>query len=301
MNEPPPIDVSRARTTFKAIKTLDLSGAPMPLIDDLVNKLITGYAVIAPIFEPGLRLFRARICDRPFHGRELLYPPPLVTRLGRCNREGQPVLYCATSRQAAYFEIRPQLGDKVVVSEWQTTKPLRVNHIGYVPATFARLGTSRQYAGWSDAPAVVPDSMTEIANTLADLFTEIVPPSEEYRYTLTAALATKFMQGDLFDGIIYPTIVMRANADNFALKPSFVDTGMRFVKAELATIDRVHEFSYDITVVDTAGRLLDGDAIDWKGRGDQWVIRENGGALVMVAQNGKWVAYDLRGNIVEPE
>src|ERR1044071_4743131 len=95
-SELPPFDMFAAETALEAIHALNRDEATLEYIDQLVNQAITGYAVRAPIFEPGLTLFRARICERPTHVRELLYPPPHLTPLGRCNHEGLPLLYCAT-------------------------------------------------------------------------------------------------------------------------------------------------------------------------------------------------------------
>ena len=94
---------------------------------------------------------------------------------------------------------------------------------------------------------------------------------------------------------------MRANADNFALKLPYARDHLRFQRAEYARIDKVQDFAFNTTVLDTATELGADGSICWKGRLDQWSIREPGGELIFSAEDGRWVARDKFGKIVEPE
>jgi hypothetical protein len=295
-----PLDILAARKALSALAAIDLCAATIEVIEQQLAPVLRGYTVETPRFNPGLRLYRSRISDRPSNIRDLLYPPAEVTPLGRCNKEKYPLLYCSTSRHAAYFESRPELGLTISVSEWRTTESLLVNHVGYVPSAFQRMGTNRANAGWSDKPAVIPQGMAEIATAIADLFTQSIPANEEYRYKLTAALAAKLIQGDLFGGLMYPTVAMSANADNLALKPSFVDTSLEFVRVELATIDRVRDFAYDVTIFDSACAASSEGTLEWRGRNDQWTL-QSGSQLTLVEEDGGWVAYDQDGKLVPPD
>ena len=94
---------------------------------------------------------------------------------------------------------------------------------------------------------------------------------------------------------------MSANADNFALKPSYVDEHLRFEKAEFIRIDRVHDRQkLEVTVLDTAVEVTESKAILWRGRRDRWQLRNKGDMLMFCVENGEWVACDPEGNIVEP-
>ena len=93
---------------------------------------------------------------------------------------------------------------------------------------------------------------------------------------------------------------MSGNADNFALKPAFADEHLSFQKAELVRVDAVRDSGYDIKVLDTATKLGPKGEILWRGRGDQWVIKD-GDALRLAVENGKWVGRDGAGEVVEPE
>jgi hypothetical protein len=89
-----------------------------------------------------------------------------------------------------------------------------------------------------------------------------VSKGSEEIYKLSSAIAECLFADDIFNGLIYPTVEMRANGDNLALKLRYADKNLRFLKAEYARIDAVSGFTYKITVLDFAtplapdGRLL---------------------------------------------
>jgi hypothetical protein len=176
-----------------------------------------------------------------------------------------------------------------------------VNQVGYTRQAFDALGSLRPSAGWSLEPADIPTGQgnEEIAEFLGELFTRPVARGDEHAYKLTVAVAEKLFSDDLFDGLLYPTVPMRANADNFALKPRYADKHLRFLGAEFARIDSERDFAYDITVLDTAAELGADGTIRWRGRLEQWVLSK-GEQLTFTAENGEWVARDASGNVVEP-
>lgn len=120
-------------------------------------------------------------------------------------------------------------------------------------------------------------------------------------YKLSVAIAEKLFSDDMFDGLLYPTVQMQANADNLAIKPRYADSHLKFLKAEFARINAVREIALDIDVLDTAVELEADGKIVWRGRRDQWVLREQGDQLTLSVENGRWVARDNIGRIVDPE
>lgn len=284
---------------MEEIRALRLEHTTIENLLALLEPILRGYAVEAPRFESGITLFRSRICGKPGNINDLWAPPPHLTPLGRVNRSGSPVLYCCTSRGAPFFESRPREGETVAIARWITTAPLLVNHVGYSKATFNAFASVRQQAGWGPRPANHPNEA--VSNFLAKIFTRIVPAGSEHEYKLSVAIAEKLFADDIFDGLLYPTVAMRANADNFALKLRYANDNLRFQKAEYARIERVRDFAFDITWLDTATELEEDGAIRWKGRLDQWVIREPYGQLTFTAQDGDWIARNRTGEIVQPE
>jgi hypothetical protein len=213
------------------------------------------------------------------------------------------MLYCSTARQGPFFECQPSEGDTLTLVSWRTTAPILVNHVGYTKDAFAALESNRMHASWGPGP--IPhfplEGVPEIAAFLAEQFTRRVAKGNEHYYKVTVAVAEHLFQAAIFDGLLYPTIVMQANCDNFAIKPAYVEVNLQFRRAEFVRIDRVKEFAFDITVLDTATKLDPDGTICWKGRLDQWVLRNQGDTLIFTAENGNWVARDPSGRTVEPE
>jgi len=179
---------------------------------------------------------------------------------------------------------------------------MMVNHVGYTEPTFKALGSKRPHAGWSSEPAFIPGDNANrfIAEFLSEAFARRVAVDSEYEYILTIAIAEKLFSHGLFDGLLYPSIALWANADNFALKANYVDNNLRFIKAEYAGINDVQDNLFKVTPLDTATELSADGTIVWKGRPDQWVIRP-GEQFKFAAENGKWVVRDAFGKIVDPQ
>src|ERR1700687_2346330 len=156
-----------------------------------LRPLFDGHIVHAPLFDPGLRLFRGRVYKKPVNVRELWYPPPDRTPMGRANPQGSPVLYCCTLREVLFFESRPEVGPTVAIANWETTERLLANHVGYGSDAFQRLGSKRKYASWLDGPRPGPIDAVNLGinDFLAESFTRRVPKGSEEMYKLTVAIA----------------------------------------------------------------------------------------------------------------
>ncbi len=258
------LDVAAARSAIETIRTLDLNGTSIDEIKELLTPIFRGYVVKAPCFNLGLPLYSGRLGDKSANISELSYPPARLTPIGLANRPKEPVLYCCTAREAVFFELQPKVGDTVALAHWVTTAPLMVNYVGYTRRVLDALGSTRPVASWGSEPSAPTGDQQEIMDFLSDVFTQIVPPGEEQLYNkLTVAVAENLFAGDPFDGLLYPSVRMRANADNIALKRRFVDDHLRFLKAEFIRIDAIREFDYDITLLDTAPEITTNGTIEW--------------------------------------
>jgi len=282
--------------TLERLSSADLSGESVENLVEVIGPLTAGLRLTAPRFRPGIMLFRGRLGERCNHRDELTYPPESLVGLGRANRYGSPVFYGATARSAVFFEVPNGVGDQLLVSRWRTVETLLVNHLGYTVTVFEELGSNRDRAGWDGktSPMEGNDEFRDALETLGKLFAS----RDSGRYKLTAALAEFFMRPP-FEGLIYPTIAMRANADNFALKPNWVDRGLEFIGVELVRIDAINGFERDVTIVDYATGRADG-SLHWKGRAPNWKLKEKDEELLFTAEQGVWVARDTEGNIVDP-
>ena len=148
---------------------------------------------------------------------------------------------------------------------------------------------------------------------LAAEFSRVVEPGSEHEYKLSIAIAEKLLgplntenggstipAGSQFGGLIYPALAMSANADNLALLPEIVDQHLDLEQVEYIRVeDKTSETQFQVTVLDFANSWGSDGSIEWKGRRPQWQIQA-GEAVQVSVENGRWVARDVNGEIIEP-
>lgn len=258
-----------------------------------MKPLFVGYTLRAPIYEPGLKLHRDRVCnEKPNNIKDITYPPAkLITKYQRVNRPGQSVFYCCAGRRVPFFECFVKTGDKFILSQWKTVSRLLVNNIGYLNDNIMGLQ---------------PKSLDElkeanilIRNFIDEEFTKIVDKGKEYLYKITIALAEKHFSDDVFNGLLYPSIAIKARSDNLALKPNYVDKNLMIERVEFIQIISVKGFEYKIKVLDLATSFGKDGSIKWKGHPGKWYLKKKGDELILAVENGRWVARDKYGKIIE--
>jgi hypothetical protein len=297
--------LTELQSLIVAIRDMDLENIEINTIKRLFNRVMDGWKVGVPKFNPGLSLFRARELGsdhKPYsHLRDLSYPPAAVATIQRANREHEPLLYCATGRNSLFFELRAQVGSRLAIVHYKTTATLTLNRIGFTPETFKALKSTRkipdygqlQVAQYSDRDKVVNDFLSEI-------FCQPVRGSEKWRYKLSIAIAEILLNSPLFDGLIYPTIPMFGNMDNLVLKPSYADRYLEPEYAEVLQVVSVEDANLNCVVEDEARSFAADGKVNWLGRRGEWTLRNKGEQLVFEAMNGHWVARDERGQVVHP-
>ncbi len=298
LRKKPTLSIKRAKELIEAIESLDLRSTEI----EKILKLLTPLSDLerqVPAFSPGLILYRTRICGKPTQSCDLLYPPPqCVQDFGRANLPDKPLFYCCNSREAPFYELRPKVGQTAVISCWTTTARLIARPVGYTQQTFNRLNLKGDYKmNWAG------DVNQAVNEFFEKAFTRMVSQDEKHLYKLSAAIAQVHFGRRNRDplGIMYPSIPLQANAINFALKPQYVDLNLRFVRAEFVRIDAAHDSTFDITILDVANELSTSGSIAWKGQTDLWVLRNKGDQLTFTIENGKHIARDRNGLIVDME
>lgn len=301
-----PSTLEEVATAIREIESLDLRSCSIEESRAKLKPFFQGYIVVAPIFNPGMLVFRARKVDehRPELLSEIAAPPAPKSLVNqRCNRSGQPLFYCSSDRSGPFFELHAREGDRMVLSTWKTTKPLLTNRVGFTPAAFTALGSVRECPKWGSDPEKYTETELnqKIENFLAEKFTQDIHAGEEDLYKLTIAITEELIPGELFGGLLYPTIPMNGNGDNLALKPAFVSGGLSFVRAEYLVVKRIEGMKMEFDVLDTAISSDENDSILWKGHADRWTLKKKGDMLTFTAENGRWVVRDPSGNLVEPD
>ena len=290
---------------IKKLKEMDLQNVDVESLKQHIHNINKGYELTSPIIPVGNKLYRGVLWkEKPVNVSQLSYPPPeSVNKFHRAGRTNQPLFYCSFVRDAVFHELRVYAEDKLVVSEWETVSSLIVNNVGYYPEVLEKLGASRTMPYWYNEqhPEAIEENK-QVRQFFTDEFTKIVPPGQEHLYKLSVAIAEIHFGFDMFDGLIYPAMAMRGNADNMAIKPSSVDNKLVLKKVEYYQITECcKDGGYRIRMLDFANSFSKNGQIEWKGRLPHWVLRKRGEALKVAVENGKWVARNLNGETVEQE
>ena len=277
--------LAEVQNRIAAIEAIRAGECDIEELKEQIRWLIGGSRKEMLLYDPGLSLFRGRIIDKkPSSIRELQAPLPEFVKVHqRCNRMGQPMFYCSASMNIPLHEIGIEVGDYVVLSEWKTTTDLIVNQVGYCEEVFKSLGATRQLPDMTPTDLKPADQgleiATEVMNFLSRTFTLKVADGEEDQYRTSIAIAEMLLAGDdlvqfrnakWIGGLQYPTLAMKANGENFALKLQFAYQNLAFIRAHYI---RVVSINYDRTFmtsqnIDTANSIgCDGD-LNWSGRCD---------------------------------
>lgn len=280
---------------IRALQALDLKAADFAELRRLTMALGKGQLIQAPIYKPGIMLFRARIvAERPKSIVELGIPPPdKVADFGRANLPGQPVLYLNTLRNAVFFEVSPAAGAHLAVSHWESVADLLMFPVGYSETVFDELRSNRTLPslGNTQHPRFNHPTNARLQAFFAQEFTKQVRRGEPWQFKFAAAVACNALETENIDGVMYPTVAMRANSDNFAIKRSSL-CKVRLVKAEYVRVDSVGDFSFTATVLNVATDF-DGQSINWQGT-PRWTLGP-GEMVKVVVENGQWRVYGIDG------
>ncbi len=257
------LSLAEGKDIIASLRGLDLRKVDVELIKQNITSLITGYAKSAPIIPKGVHFYRGVIGDtRPQNKSALTYPDPgKITYYQRANRPGSSLFYCSNMRNVPLFELNLQPAQYVAISKWRTGGPMIVNNIGYTDTVLRNMGSGRKAPLWiRDGPPIIDTKQNRlIEEYLSEEFTRVVRSGQEHEHKITVAIAEKLMGGAIinkdgskieFAGIIYPTIAMKGNADNLAIKPSFVDTRLTIEEVEYLRINtRSEDYEYNVTIV----------------------------------------------------
>ncbi len=294
---------------ISTLECVDLTAASIEEIKEILRPLFTGYTLNSPMLSAGLDFYRGVMYNtKPDSISFLSYPPQELAKENRASRKNHPFFYSATSREVPIFELGLVEGDTFVLSRWKTKKELLVNNIGYTDENFKTLNSNRESPKWNNGDnhtATKNELNTYVQNYLAKAFSQIISKSNPNLYKLTIAIAEKHYSEDensnvLFGGILYPTIPMNANGDNLVIRQSFVDEGnLEFMEAEWIKVKNMHDFKFDVDVLDWANSISSTGIIEWKGRIQLWDIFPDEGFYFAI-ENGRQIGKNRYGETIQP-
>jgi hypothetical protein len=159
----------------------------------------------------------------------------------------------------ALAEIEAGPHNTVVISEWVTQDRMIVQDLGFEEAAFQRFGVDLKLrVAQVKGKGSISSGALEARHFISDAFLQ----DGEENYALTAAIAEVFTQSDAIAGIRYPSLALNGRADNFALRPDYVQHHMRLESATFFQITGcpeagVYDFNpiADLTSIDETGSL----------------------------------------------
>jgi hypothetical protein len=270
---------------------------------------LRGYVVAIKPMVPTRPFFRGVRCgDRPTNIRRISFSPEeKVIRYGRLNRCHQSRFYACTGEPVVFYELHAQQGDCIAVSEWELLEPLWMSNIGFHPQALRRLGAQEQHIlRRYPVTHAIPDQTRrndKLSEQISKTFTEDVREGHEYKYKQSIAIIESMSELDLpfpepapdlprmkkVAGAVYPTIRMRAAADNIALLPEFVESSLRLMSVRYVRVESADETqsAFKLLSIAVATTFPNGE-IEW---------RENTGPEIdrtkyISLQDGHWELRD---------
>ncbi len=286
------------------LENLDYRTASIKEIEDLLFPLFKGFRMTVPSFDPGVYLYRSRICkDKPKHIAELSYPPPqFISEYGRANDIGQPMFYGSISKNVPFFELNAKTGDRLILSIWKTKAKLLLNHIGFSENVSQLLQSGRAFHSiyqFASDTLKFNDLNTFVYNFLAASFARKITREKNFDYKLSIAITNKLIMGDMLHGVLYPSIAMNGNSDNIVLKPSYVDENLEFVGVEYLEVVASEGMKYKHETLDSATKIDKGE-LKWTGKLLGWTL-DSQKSIAFSSDGSDWSAKDETGNRSDPK
>lgn len=287
-------------TEIENLNSINLS------IDDYKSKLkllFIGYTINSINLNPGFLIYRGIKYERkPALLSHLSYPPINTCKMGRANRHGVPVFYGATDKNVPFYELDAKPGERMVISEWTIQKDFIFNNVGYTEAVFKGLNSARAIPSFS--PYNNSRENVLVQNFLAKTFSQKISDNNNYLYKITNAIAEKhYSEGGIsdalmFKGLVYPTIRMNANADNFAITQLAIDKGfLKFEKVEYIEILKGVNDSFSYKILDVAFNICNKE-IQWKNLCKNWIV-DSSDEIYLVEEGNEILAYDSLGEVIK--
>jgi hypothetical protein len=294
------LDRDAIDTVLQKIDSFDIEKISIAEIELLLQPLFNGYKISTPVFDPGLLIYRGRVCSKPYNYSEIIYPKSeYVKQYGRANDIGKSMFYAAVGRAAPFAEIGVKTDDTVVMSYWITKEKMILNHVGFTSDIAELLLSNRELNSIYDFVKKTTnfnDLNQFIYNYLASKFIIKIDESENLKYKLSVAITNKLL-GKPFSGIMYPSVALFGNSDNIVLTPDFVDNHLQLISIEFVKIKNVNGTEYTTDILDTATEISKDGTVQWSGKLLSWTTAKD---ITALSENGEWLKKDSDGKLILP-
>ena len=269
---------------LEELQQVDLASVDVPSLVRLVSSAFDQVHLIGAVTHSPMIFCRARRGHSPFHHRDQISYNRNSSEAGRCNFEGQSLLYAASSVLPLPVELETKPGEVLTVGYWRSTRKLLILPFGFSEEVRGKLGTKLRAHIKDELPNIDQESAlrAECYKYLMDVFTRLISENEHHHYKLTSAIAEillgdvtegwaqQFYHGDsfnpnCFDGIKYPSIATFGNHHNYAIRPKTIDASVELFRAETFQVEAVED-GLDVLVPLRTGFPTSDGTILWTNR-----------------------------------
>lgn len=223
-------------------------------------------------------LYRGRINCEPFvqeenfrNSQQLWAPPENLCKQGRCNKNGQSLLYCSIDSSIIVFELRPSVGDEFTIMEYRCLKEL---------GPLCMVGIKEIHEKHKTLSGKILDYYNDLSveRQLIDYAIGVMFKSDKQSsfpelYNITNAITSIYLDDqrsnvsqDKMLGLIYPSIT---HADfygvNVVLVPELAKKILKPVVAyKYKVLAKYKEYSYKIIKTHSTERIPRSGILKWK-------------------------------------
>ena len=186
---------------------------------------------------------------------DLMGPPAEFASLGRVNKKGESVFYCALDFNTAVWEMQPEVGEYITVSEWKIKKGQKlINHFIFHPeeTNLSKESKNAHEAHLKEMGIIREDyrkTFNEIQKFIAEEFMKPVDRTKNVNYLFSSIIGSRFLQsgkdpnGFQIEAISYPSTRRDCEVTNIAILNSLVLDKLDLVSAKIMTVG---ETNYDV-------------------------------------------------------
>jgi len=193
---------------FESLADLRAHNGRPVLVDAGPGETISGF-FRARVFQDDERLKRALLAP----AAELSPPPRRMGRAGRLNAAGVSIFYGADTEDVAIAEVRPPVGSKVAMAQFELLRPVRLLDIDALKSLLVE-------GSYFDPTHATRLQHAAFLRSFSWRFTQpVMPDHEAYEYIPTQAVAD-FLANEVeprLDGILYSSPQSASEARNVAL------------------------------------------------------------------------------------
>jgi len=239
-------------SSIEELRNLDLKSSN----PDIVRRILNEFAILCVPFyiKKGVYILRARKGNGFVKRKDMTYcPVEKCTSLQRATLAGQTMFYGVISdnqshqdhaRAIAVSECSSLCKEGIdstgreyfTVAHWEVVKQLHVVSL-ITDKTFPNITENIILNCLRDAFVLLhgdsksSEEEKEIAQFVSDEFSKPVKADENYKYLISATIATDIINDMDFDGIVFPSVRLGGQGGlNIALTPKAVNKKMRFIR-----------------------------------------------------------------------